>query len=87
MNPEDCCEGWAEKIEAAQQHTSEEIGGQVYERVKYGADFPNAAERCGDCGVEHGQYHVLTCCTERCPRCRGQALGCPCADNPIAAVH
>lgn len=82
MSSIDMAPGWAERIEEAQKEPTEEIGGKVYQRVRYGTetDYPSAAPNCRDCGVEHLQYHVIGCCVERCCKCLGQAYGCPCVD-------
>lgn len=71
-------EGWQDKIDAAQLEATVEMSGGVYQRIRYGADYPNGLDQCRDCSVEHGQRHVQGCCVERCPRCGGQMLGCPC---------
>lgn len=34
--------------------------------------------RCHDCGVKVGGYHHPGCDMERCPRCKGQLIGCRC---------
>ena len=31
---------------------------------------------CDDCGAQPGEYHVMGCDRERCPRCGGQLLLC-----------
>lgn len=36
-------------------------------------------EKCGDCGVFEGQYHVPGCDTEVCPFCGGQLISCGCS--------
>ena len=71
-------------IIAAQRDTHFEDGG-LYERIKYGdeaewgeidpkyADIP-----CHDCGVVKGQFHADGCDVERCPKCEGQFMCCPC---------
>lgn len=71
---------WAKRIRAAQRQPTVEIGGSTFVRIKYGDDFPDAAKHCRDFAVEHGQYHVATCCIERYPRCSGQAISCGCDD-------
>ncbi|WP_218510847.1 hypothetical protein [Variovorax sp. dw_308] len=71
--------GWDRVIEHAQYHTHDVVNGKVGERVKYGVDYPDGKSNCRDCGVEFGQYHVYTCCVERCAFCKvGQAIGCSC---------
>ncbi len=34
--------------------------------------------RCHDCDAAIGELHIPGCDTERCPRCFGQAIACPC---------
>ena len=84
IDPKAFAKRWAKKIAAAQKDLTEDIGGKTYARIRYGDDYPGAAMRCRDCGVAHGQVHVPNCCVERCAKCLGQAVGCPCAD---AVVH
>jgi hypothetical protein len=58
---------------------------EVY-RIKYGDESGDmaqgvlawAGEPCPDCSIVVGQYHVDGCDLEECPKCHGQALGCPC---------
>lgn len=76
----DMIERWQARIDAAQTETSVNIGGVILLRVRYGTDYPDGKPQCRDCGVEHGQLHVRTCCVERCPKCGGQAISCPCTD-------
>lgn len=76
--------GWPEKIHAAQRERTYEILGRKYVRIPYGSEpgVRHAETRvCHDCAVLTGQLHVPGCDMERCPRCRGQAIGCDCTDE------
>jgi hypothetical protein len=83
MSNDNFAPGWAERIEAAQRQTHIQIGGKTYPRRPYGGEYPGSTLKplCRDCGVTHGQLHVLSCCVERCPACGGQALSCLCPDG------
>lgn len=74
-------EMWAARIAEAQTKTRIHFCGIPYARIRYGADYPDGQSKCRDCGVSHGQFHVPTCCVERCPVCGGQAMCCGCADG------
>jgi hypothetical protein len=77
-------EGWPDKITEAQSITHYDIGGEDFERVRYGneSDDWGANERpCHDCRVIKGEYHVVSCDVERCPKCGGQAISCDCLDE------
>lgn len=35
-------------------------------------------QKCHDCGITEGQYHLPGCDMERCPFCGGQLISCDC---------
>jgi hypothetical protein len=37
--------------------------------------------RCPDCDCDVGEFHLLGCDVEVCPRCNGQAISCDCAEK------
>jgi hypothetical protein len=43
-----------------------------------GVDRSLLPKRCHDCSCRLGFSHHYGCDFERCPKCRGQLLGCPC---------
>ena len=58
-----------------------EIDGERYSRIGYGEDGNYDEDGCRDCGVKQfGDKHHWNCDNEKCPACRGQALGCNCDD-------
>jgi len=74
-------EGWPERIQAAQRVTHLSIEGTSYPRIPFGSeqdDWGADAHPCTDCRVAKGEFHVLSCDGEECPRCHGQLLTCDC---------
>lgn len=59
------------------------FGTGSYERFRV-ARGPGDREwgqvRCGDCGAPPGGFHHPGCDMESCPKCRHQAIMCPCPD-------
>lgn len=72
---------WRARVADAQLTTRVTFCGVPYNRVRYGDDHPDGASKCGDCGVQRGQYHVVGCSFDRCPICSGQVISCGCADG------
>jgi len=60
------------------------LNGKRYRRVRYGKEGKDwwmgikPPERCHDCGVRIGQYHVPGCDMEMCPHCGRQLISCNC---------
>lgn len=60
-----------------------EIIGIGYPRIRYGNEkygelkltFQN---KCSECLVKIGEFHVPGCDVEQCPKCYGQAISCDC---------
>jgi putative GTP pyrophosphokinase len=78
--------GWSDRVKAAQEITSYEIGGKPYPRIPYGdesSDWGAHLRPCHDCAVEKGQFHVDGCDVEECPKCGGQSIACECSDEEL----
>ena len=53
--------------------------GETVKRVPYLDSNPSGTHlTCHDCGVRLGGYHHPGCDAERCGKCGGQAIACPC---------
>lgn len=39
------------------------------------------AQRCADCDVDVGEFHLIGCDLEVCPGCNGQSISCSCRNN------
>jgi hypothetical protein len=71
---------WPQKIEQAQQWTKVVVSREM-ERVAWGKERNCESDkwnRCPDCAVAKGQYHVPGCDIEECPICGTQMGSCGC---------
>lgn len=50
--------------------------GEKLPAIPFEGELENS--KCGDCGVEDGNYHHEDCLDERCPRCGDQRTFCAC---------
>jgi hypothetical protein len=66
LSADDC--SWNSKISFAD--------GQTLPAKPYSPEDPDT--RCRDCNVAPGNFHHPGCDMERCPRCGGQFISCPC---------
>ncbi len=64
-----------------------------YERIRYGDEKEGWGAQhspCHDCATVEGRMHVPGCDAERCPKCKRQAISCPCRyglDNPVGVLE
>lgn len=84
---------WKAEIDLAQCEPTVDLVDGVYTRLRFGLEPMITPLHCPDCAAQTGQFHVVGCTVERCPRCGGQALGCPTctpvecdADEPLDEV-
>lgn len=78
--------GWENRVRDEQKRTHVHSMGIPFARIPYGSEVSHPRPNCRDCGVMVGQFHVWTCCVERCPVCDGQAMWCPDVDENLDAV-
>jgi len=67
-----------------------EVDGCIFPEVRIGRKwYKRSLEhwqdsgRCHDCGAMMGKVHHYGCDQERCPKCGGQFMGCPCISGKI----
>lgn len=80
-NGEQVWRGIPAEILEAQTIEEYTVDGDMFPRIRYGSEphfQPDWTHACGDCAVAIGQFHLLRCDIETCPRCRTQALSCAC---------
>jgi hypothetical protein len=79
---------WRAQIAAAQANTHYLVDGVPFPRIRFGDaggdEHRESDETCIGCYVRKGQFHVVGCDAERCPRCEGHAVGCLCFADDVA---
>jgi len=74
-----------DEFQESQKQKTIKIGDKVFRRIKYGNEewidekgkvLKIPKRPCDDCAAAIGQYHVLGCDIEQCPKCKGQLLSC-----------
>jgi hypothetical protein len=71
------------RLAEAQTLPKIQIGGEVFDRLRYGHDRKPVGPRCPDCGTAVGRYHLVGCDMEKCPRCGGQSISCACLEEEV----
>jgi hypothetical protein len=75
-----------DELEKEQGRADITLDGEIFKRIPYGSskeysglDLGDYSSRpCGDCKAGKGQFHLLGCDIERCPKCGRQLLSCRC---------
>jgi hypothetical protein len=74
-----------DSVEAARAKPDRVLCGKPYSRVRYEGALDGHGgrkQRCPDCEVGAGAFHLIGCRVERCPKCRAPAVTCPCSAAP-----
>jgi hypothetical protein len=78
-----------ERFEQSQAVLTYDIAGAEWPRVRYGdekTDWGAQEYLCHDCRASAGQFHVIGCDVEQCPRCGEQAIMCDCEEEEDEAA-
>ena len=78
---------WPAKLEQAQRQTHIKFGRRTYLRDRYGYVWgEKATHACHDCAAMPGQYHLVGCDVERCPKCSNQLISCDCHGESTSII-
>jgi hypothetical protein len=73
---------FAIKIAAAQEIRTYLIGGEALPRIRFGdaggEESYESDEPCDFCRASKGQFHIVGCAGERCPKCENTLIQCEC---------
>ncbi len=72
--------GRADDIREVQSGTIR-LEGRYFQRIRYGSerhDWGARYQRCDYCAVAQGEFHLIGCDIEECPRCLRQLISCEC---------